>query len=55
MFRELTKDEVEEFKLWARENYDYKEIKDIWHPVVREECRQMVVELHNGYRKKIFK
>ena len=38
-FRELTEEEKEGFRKWARENYKvYSPIKGIWHPIVQEEC-----------------
>tara|TARA_Y100001938_G_scaffold140799_1_gene209522 strand:- start:91 stop:327 length:237 start_codon:yes stop_codon:yes gene_type:complete len=39
LFRELEDEEVEEFKVWARENYTpFSEIKGVWHPVIQQEC-----------------
>jgi len=39
LFRKLNDEEVEEFKLWARENYIPQDpIPEIWHPIVRAEC-----------------
>ena len=39
MFRVLNEQEVEDFKAWARENYEpYDVINGIWHPVVQAEC-----------------
>ena len=39
-FRVLNAAETEEFKQWARENHKAgDEVKDIWHPVIREECK----------------
>ena len=41
-FRDLSDDEVHEFRSWAQENYEPGEpISSIWHPVVRKECRLM--------------
>ena len=38
-FRNLSAQEVQSFRQWARENYQpFSEIKGIWHPVVQEEC-----------------
>jgi hypothetical protein len=42
MFRKLTKQEAEEFKSWARKNYQPgTPISRVWHPVVRQECEVM--------------
>lgn len=42
LFRELTEKEQDEFRRWARENYQpFSEIKGIWHPAVQEECTKM--------------
>lgn len=39
LFRDLNPFEVIEFKKWARDNYTPgDEVKDFWHPVVRQEC-----------------
>jgi hypothetical protein len=39
MFRNLTTDEVENFRRWARENYRPGDmISPYWHPVTRMEC-----------------
>ena len=41
-FRDLTTEEVEEFKEWTRENYQvHSEINPVWHPKVRQECELM--------------
>lgn len=38
MFRELTPDEENEFRQWARDNYDPDtKVNPLWHPVVRDE------------------
>ena len=39
MFKQLTKQEEESYRKWARENYEpLSEIKGIWHPIVQSEC-----------------
>ena len=40
LFRDdLDKDEVEDMKKWARDNYKpLSEIKGVWHPIVQQEC-----------------
>lgn len=49
-FRELNKQEEEEFRQWARDNYDPKtmDIKACWHPVVVDECAKIHNELFNN-------
>lgn len=46
MFRELSEQEVEEFKKWARDNFDPSSdmLNPVWHPVVRDECNKMIAE-----------
>jgi hypothetical protein len=45
LFRNLTADEVEDFKTSARECYVIgSEISDLWHPVYKHECMQMNAE-----------
>ena len=42
LFRNLTGDEIREFKDWARQNYvPFSEIKGIWHPVIQQECARI--------------
>ena len=39
LFRNLTTKEEEEFRRWARDNYEpFSEIKGVWHPIVQDEC-----------------
>ena len=45
LFKKLSEEERPEFRQWARDNYNPgSEIRDYWHPVVREECRKMNAE-----------
>lgn len=45
MFRLLNEKEETEFRHWARQNYTPgTEISEVWHPVVRDECRRMCEE-----------
>ncbi len=54
MFRFLTKDEEEKFRLWARENYTpLTEISELWHPAVQDECRKMCEEKQIHFRSEI--
>lgn len=46
MFRELSAEEIQDFKQWARNNYEpLTEIKSFWHPVVQEECHVINAEV----------
>ena len=39
LFRNLTTEEEDEFRQWARDNYEpFSEIKGVWHPIVQDEC-----------------
>ncbi len=42
MFRNMTDEEEESFRQWVRCNYvKGQEVKNVWHPVVRDECRKV--------------
>lgn len=42
MFIALSEEEAEEFRRWARENYEpFSDIKGIWHPEVQKECARI--------------
>jgi len=42
-FRQLNPDEEEQFRRWARDNFDPNiEPEPIWHPVVRDEWKKLV-------------
>jgi hypothetical protein len=44
MFRTLNKDEETEFRQWAKDNWKPgDEIKNCWHPVVRDECNNILM------------
>lgn len=44
-FRDLSEDEKNDFRAWARENYKSgSEISGVWHPVVQEECVKINAE-----------
>ena len=46
LFRLLSEEEKPERRKWARDNYRAgSEVKGVWHPVVREECRKINAEL----------
>ena len=51
-FRELTPAQTEEFKQWARDNYEPgSPISAIWHPVVRAECARINEEAGKVFSK----
>ena len=42
LFKELSPEEVQEFRQWARDNYTpFTPIQGIWHPVVQHECQKI--------------
>ena len=46
LFQELSPEQEQAFRKWARENYEALDhIKDIWHPSVRDECNNINNEL----------
>jgi len=49
IFRELNKSEINEFKKWARDNYEPgSDVNEVWHPVVRLECDVINQETWDG-------
>ena len=41
-FKELTRDEIADYRQWARDNFKAgDEINPVWHPAVREECERI--------------
>lgn len=60
LFKELTEEEEYEYRLWARDNWPFREgmcwndePKNAWHPVVQEECKRMNNEFKLGLRLRI--
>ena len=44
-FKVLNPEEEAEFRQWARDKFTPgEEIKEIWHPIVRDECAKMAKE-----------
>jgi len=42
LFKEPTEKQKENYRKWARDNYEpLTEIKGVWHPVIQEECAIM--------------
>lgn len=42
IYRELSKEEENKFRHWARTNYHYgDQVNELWHPVIKDECEQM--------------
>ena len=53
LFRDLTADEIIDFRQHARDTFDpaYDRIQyQIWHPVVVDECRQIMAEHWGKYK-----
>jgi hypothetical protein len=49
MFRDLSNEEAEEFRQWARDNYiPGSPISSIWHPVVQQECNLINTGINPG-------
>jgi len=47
MYRELSNQEVKEFKQWANENYKPNEpIESLWHPVIKQECERINIKFY---------
>ena len=47
-YMSLSEKEEEEYRQWARDNWDYGDsIDSSWHPVVQDECMSMMVNLLN--------
>lgn len=48
LFRDLTEQEVQEFKQWAHDNFDpNEEPNELWHPVIRAEWAAIAEEYSN--------
>lgn len=42
LFRELSPAEERVFRSWARDHYEPgSPVSELWHPVVRDECRKI--------------
>jgi hypothetical protein len=42
LFRNLSRQEVQDFRAWARANYTpLEKIPGVWHPVIQSECVAM--------------
>ena len=42
LFKTLSKEEEEEYRLWAIDNYEPgSDVNPVWHPVVRRECERI--------------
>lgn len=52
LFINLNEDEIKEFRQWARDNYvPFSLIKDVWHPIVQDECFKINKETRDAQRK----
>lgn len=51
IFRDLTAEEEEEFRQWARDNFipDIDVINNLWHPVIQDECMKMINDINNKH------
>jgi hypothetical protein len=48
LFRQLSAEDEQAFRQWARDNYKpFEEIDGIWHPVVQDEC--VKINQRTGY------
>jgi len=55
IFRDLNDKEQKEFRQWARENFKLgNKICEVWHPIVRQECKKMIEEKHNSLANDLF-
>lgn len=53
LFKELSPEEVLDFKKSARDNYElFTEISTVWHPEYSKECAAMNLESHNNGKTK---
>ncbi len=47
LFKDLTAEEEDEFRQWARDNYVcFSDVSGVWHPVVQDECSKMNSEAY---------
>lgn len=47
LFKDLTAEEENECRQWARDSYIcFSDISGIWHPVIRDECQKMNSEAY---------
>jgi len=47
LYRKLSAEEEKIFRQWARDNYaPNAPIKEVWHPVVKDECRKINEKYH---------
>ena len=54
LFRSLDETEEQEFRQWARDNFKVTdEVKSIWHPVVQDECLNMIKEFNAFWKKEV--
>ena len=53
-FLELSPNQEEAFRKWARENYKpLNPIKEVWHSSVRDECEKMDQEFKITYEQRL--
>jgi hypothetical protein len=51
LFRNLSPEEEQSFRQWARDNYQpFEPIDGVWHPVIQDECAR--INAATGYAPK---
>ena len=56
LWRDLSPEEIAEFKQWARENYiPFEPINGIYHPIIQKECALINEEAGHPQTKEIIK
>ena len=54
MFRELEPYQEQQFRQWARDNYEpFTDIKGMWHFIVQDECAKINLEKSKELNKKV--
>ena len=50
LFKQLSEEEKPEYRKWARDNYRAgSDVKGVWHPVVRDECKRINAEFVDAF------
>lgn len=49
LHRDLDDNEEQEFRKWARDNFNVlNNIEAFWHPVIKQECQIMIEQYQNS-------
>lgn len=49
LYRDLDDIEEQEFRQWARDNFNVmNKIESHWHPVIKQECQIMIEQYQNS-------